>query len=598
MGGESSPVEEVERLLQRGDPLLAYDRACHADSAALDAVDGARLGYLRALALARSGATERAAVELAGLVVSDAAMPADLVEDTAALHARLSKDRALAMDPSTQREGFARAAEQYEAVFRHYGRPYSAVNAATMRFLAGNRDEARTLAEATLALLGDDGPTDDYWRAASRAEAHLALGDLDVAARWLEIADRTAPDEYGDRSTTLKQLRLLCAAQGLSDDLLGPLGNPDVVHYCGHRISPPGGSGQFPSDDEARVAAEIQQALAARRVGWGHGSLAAGADVIVAEALLAIGAELHVALPFSVEEFVETSVRPSGDQWVSRFQRCLEAASSVVVTCDSAYMGDDALYGYAGMISMGQALNRSHSLSSPVWQLAVWDGNPTGLPAGTAHDVSVWSGAGGTSHVVSVGGPPRIVPAPPPADVVVQRRPVRAVLFGDLRGFSSLRDEHLTHFIDGVLPILAEVLDRHDSVLDRNTWGDGLFVALRDAASAAECALDLQHALDGIDMEGLGLPQMQMRLSAHAGPVLAGTDPIRGVSTVFGRELTRGARIEPLTPPGAVYASAAFASLLRVAPGAGVVPEYVGRITTAKDFETVPMYVLRRQQSS
>jgi len=69
---------------------------------------------------------------------------------------------------------------------------------------------------------------------------------------------------------------------------------------------------------------------------------------------------------------------------------------------------------------------------------------------------------------------------------------------------------------------------------------------------------------------------------------------VRGVDTVFGRQLTRAARIEPRTPPGEVYATNALAALLRLDPEAGVTPEYVGRVTTAKGFETIPMYVLRR----
>jgi class 3 adenylate cyclase len=170
---------------------------------------------------------------------------------------------------------------------------------------------------------------------------------------------------------------------------------------------------------------------------------------------------------------------------------------------------------------------------------------------------------------------------------------VRAVLFGDLEGFGVMRDEDLVAYIDRQLTSIARVLDRYgDAVIDRNTWGDGLFVAFTDVTTAARCALDLQ--------EGRGrpstaaTPRLRMRIATHAGPVLLRTDPIRGVPTVFGRELTRTARIEPRTPPGEVYASSAFAALLRLDPHCDVVPEYVGRVTTAKDFETIAMYVLKR----
>ena len=38
----------------------------------------------------------------------------------------------------------------------------------------------------------------------------------------------------------------------------------------------------------------------------------------------------------------------------------------------------------------------------------------------------------------------------------------------------------------------------------------------------------------------------------------------------------------------------AFAALLALEPNCGSATEYVGRVTTAKQFETIPMYRLRR----
>jgi class 3 adenylate cyclase len=71
-------------------------------------------------------------------------------------------------------------------------------------------------------------------------------------------------------------------------------------------------------------------------------------------------------------------------------------------------------------------------------------------------------------------------------------------------------------------------------------------------------------------------------------------DPIAQRVGYWGRELTRAARIEPRTPEGQVYVTDAFAALLALEPAPRFVPEYVGRVTTAKDFETIPMFRLRR----
>jgi len=98
-----------------------------------------------------------------------------------------------------------------------------------------------------------------------------------------------------------------------------------------------------------------------------------------------------------------------------------------------------------------------------------------------------------------------------------------------------------------------------------------------------------------VDLAAAGLPaDMGMRLGGHTAPLVSVYDPVLRAPTVMGRGLTRAARIEPRTPIGEVYVTAAFAALLRLEPECGVTSEYVGHLTTAKNFETTPMYLLRR----
>jgi adenylate cyclase len=184
----------------------------------------------------------------------------------------------------------------------------------------------------------------------------------------------------------------------------------------------------------------------------------------------------------------------------------------------------------------------------------------------------------------------------PPKGRTVDRRPICGLLFSDLKGFSALHDEQLFGFIDGPLKAMAHVIKGHgDAILRRATWGDAIFIAARDVVTTASCALGLQEALTQTDMAAYGLPDgLQMRIAVHIGPIVWAYDPILDEADAFGRELTRAARIEPRTPPGEVYATSAFAALLAMDPSTTIVPEYVGRLTTAKDFETIPMYVLKR----
>jgi class 3 adenylate cyclase len=261
------------------------------------------------------------------------------------------------------------------------------------------------------------------------------------------------------------------------------------------------------------------------------------------------------------------------------------------------------LFGYASRIAMGHALNRGASLDAPVEQLAVWDQEATGGDAGTAYDVGVWRRTAHHTHVIALPAPKR---APRRTDAAARvgadvaggvERKIAAILFADFHGFSRLLDEHFGIFVSKVFAPLGAVLDRHaDAVWSRNSWGDGIAAVIGDVTAAAECAVAFHEALEPIDLEAIGLPSdLRLRIGAHAGPVIRAPDPIGGRTTYWGREITRAARIEPRTPEGEVYVTDAFAALLALEPGAPFATDYVGRITTAKDFETIPMYRLRRR---
>jgi class 3 adenylate cyclase len=261
-------------------------------------------------------------------------------------------------------------------------------------------------------------------------------------------------------------------------------------------------------------------------------------------------------------------------------------------------MHDDELFGYAGRIAMGHALNRAAYLDAPAEQLAIWDQTRTDGIAGTAHDVAVWRHSGHPTSIIPL--PPELTKrrrtTPKPRDT----RRIGAIIFTDFRGFSRLRDEDFPVFVHNVFAPMGAELDRHaDELLWRNSWGDAIAAVFADVNAAAECALGLHDVMAGIDLHALDLPtDLDLRIGAHAGPVLAIPDPIAKRETYWGRELTRAARIEPRTPEGEVYVTDAFAALLALEPGTRFATEYVGRITTAKNFETVPMYRLHRDEAS
>jgi Adenylate and Guanylate cyclase catalytic domain len=583
-------LEKIRAALRRGEYLLAYDEAVAALAAA---PDDPELQYVAVLALARAGATSRAEEQLAAYALADRELAGSvkLAEDVAALTARLAKDRALHAEAGERRARAAVAAARYEAVYERFGRPFSCINAATMALLAGERERAGRLAATARRLTAatpDDEPGDAYWDAATDAEAALILGEVDAARAALERAAAASVDDLAARGVTRKQLRLVCAAQGIDPAVLDALAVPAVAHYCGHQI-PAGASG---IED---LAAAVDEVLDLHGIAAAFGALACGADIVVAERLLERGGELHVVLPFDADEFEATSVVTGGEHWAPRYRRCIDRAASVTHATEGGYLGDDALFPYGVRLAMGEAVLRAAAVDAPVVQLAVWDGLPDPSTPGTAAHADTWRATGRKTTVIPWTGPrvqerPAGTPASP-------RRVLRAMLFADVNGFSEITEAQVPVFFRSVMGALATVLDSFGAeVVYRNSWGDGVYVVLEHIAPAAECALALQQAMNGVDLAALGLPgHLALRVGAHAGPVYEAHDPIRHEPTFFGAQVTRTARIEPATPEGEVYVTDAFASALALEPRTGYDAEYVGHIPTAKGYGIFSMYVLKRR---
>lgn len=577
-------VADAERC---GELLSAVDLA----EQALEEYPGStELQYGAVLALARAGSIDEAARRFEEYGLREVG-----TEDALALEARIAKDVALAATGEERRLLALRSAALYADAFEATGGYYPAINAATLMLVGGNLEASRMLARTALERLCESGD-EGYFAAATEAEGRLLLGEDDAAREALERAAKLYDGDYGAVSTTRRQLRLVCGRVGIDPEILSALAGPRVLHYCGHRIAAYG-SGPFLAEDEGSVAAGVRAELDRRPAAYAYGSLASGADILAAEALLESGAELHVVLPFAEDEFVAASVADSGGDWIARYQRCRAAAAHVTFATDDAFLDDDVLYRYGSELAMGLTLLRARFVDGEALQLAVWDGRPGRGRAGTAIDVATWRDRGGATAIV-------VPPSSSEDDALAEpakrdERVVRAMLFADVRGFSKLGDAQLPSFNQHVLGAFAEALARHrDSVLFRNTWGDGLYVVLTDAVAAAACALDLQAAMSGLDLPAAGLPEhLALRLGAHLGPVFELRDPVLGTLSFGGSQVSRTARIEPVTPAGAVYVTEPFAAALELA-GAPFACDYVGHMPAAKDFGRLRMYRLRRSRDA
>jgi class 3 adenylate cyclase len=583
---------------QAGDQLLAYD-VC-VQGLEENPKDPA-LKHAAVLALARSGATAQARRryrELGLDAVAPSAVPRALYIDIAALDARITKDLALAASAGEKDLLLTEAAAQYRQIFGNTGDYYPGINAATLLRLAGRTGEAKELAASVRAICEErvaKGLEGGYYLWATLAEALLNLGEDAAAANALAHARRTVDCRPDAIATTRRQLRLLCAATHASELLLDSLPAPIVVYYAGHRLG-----ARLSEAQMLRLSGSIDAILAQREVLVGFGSLAVGADILIAEALLARGAALELVFPFRLEEFRDLSVRPAGEAWLARFDQCLARARATTFATDDLYLGDDHLFNYASRLAMGLSLQRSWSLDSEARLLAIWNGGDTDATlrvAGTTVAIGLWHSLGRPADVLTPDGKPiaaALAPAPRPVDTEMSvERVLRAMLFGDVKGFSQLSESQLATFADKVLGLMARTLERYGAAIHHaNTWGDGLYVVVDDAETAADCALELQRTIADMPFSSLGLPPLGLRLGAHFGPVFPVMDPVIRRMAFMGCHVSRTARIEPVTPEGMVYVTDAFAAALATARNPRFICNYMGIVPAAKNYGSMRMFAL------
>jgi class 3 adenylate cyclase len=381
--------------------------------------------------------------------------------------------------------------------------------------------------------------------------------------------------------------------------------------FTGHMVDRPDrDQPRFPAELESAVAAAIRGCLDdGPPVAFGSG--ASGSDLLFLETVLDLGGEVNLVLPYEVDEFEAESVdRGLGGDWSARFRRALDRASRVVVASERCRTPSPSVYAYANQLMRGLAIIRARQLDAELRGLAVWDGQQGDGPGGTAATVGDWMAAGVRIEIIdpralTAAAGSREGTAPSKQRDAAMRgddlgaagpSSVKAMLFADAVGFSRLSEEQVPLFVERFLGTVAAVRARADrSPLMQNTWGDGLFFVFDTPASTGRFALDLCDSIRACAWQAVGLPaELSLRIGLHAGPVLEQVDPVTGLLNYFGTHVSRTARIEPITPPGQVYASEAFAALCAAQHTTDLLCDYVGQTPLAKGYGTFRTYHVRR----
>lgn len=587
--------ESIAKRFKRGDLARAYDLCMEA---LRSNPDDLWLRHRAVLCLIRSGALERAQADYERFRLSEARHD----EDCRALGARLLKAVALESDASRFAGRAREAARTYAEIFQETGGHYPGINAATMYRLGGEADLSRRLARRVLEACQEDlpdEPEDAYYQCASEAEAYLLLGELGAANLALRRAIAQDRDNFIAHATTLRQLRQVSRTLELPEAWLTGLEPPRPAHYAGHIFEQADPDHPELARRESRLRQAVADVMAGQNIGSLYGAMAAGSDILFAEAALGAGKPLTVVLPVPVSVFIDTSVRPFGQNWVRRCEDCLERATDIVeVTSDRQLMSQLSL-NHASSVAMGLSRIRADVLGSRPIQLLIRDDQVrTDAAYGTYRDAAAWAETGAAQCIIPFrrdGAPGATSELPVPPARAGFEPALRAMLFLDVRGSSTVPDDRIPDFVRHVLGQLAEACDALDPApVYADSWGDGLFLTFSTVADAAHAATRLQQVFSRIDLAALNLPPtLGLRIAGHCGPVHEGQDPIQHRKAPFGAQVAIASRIESVTVPGTIFVSEIFAARLAMSAQPGLRCEYVGLTEIDAYLPDMPLYALR-----
>jgi len=601
-----------ERFLKMGEPLFAHDVL---DEGLKSFPADVRLRQLHALTLARSGASGQA-----NLLLKQLYGEGHTDEETLSLLARTHKDLAeRAGEPQQRQEHLRRAQQLYAQAHDFHGGYYSGINAATLALLLGDHANAKRLAQDVREACKQEieklkqTESDAYWPTATLGEAALLLGEWSEAEEWYCRAALLGGKRFGDLCSTRRNARLLVAylhADAARFERCFQI--PSVVLFAGHMIDQPGRAvPRFPPQIETAVGEAIRDQLEKLNAGFGFASVACGADILFLESMLERDGEARVVLPYDKSQFIKDSVEiVPGSNWGARCEAVLKRAASISVSCDHRLTGASVVeFQYANLLLQGLAAVLAKQLDTSLKPLAVWDGKRGDGLGGTSWNVQRWQEAGFDVDVIRLdeilrkNSPITAVPAKQqtsaaPTAVAVPSEfvpDICGLLFADAVGFSKLTENEVHLFVRYFLGLVGKVIEKSEHApLVKNTWGDGLHFVFKSARDTGVFALEVCNAICCEDWKSKGICDLTVRIGLHAGPAYACLDPVTERHTYIGASLSRAARIEPITPPGHVYASQGFAAMAAVEGVSEFTCDYVGRIPQAKNYGTFPTYVVRK----
>lgn len=580
----SGLLDEIEDLLRHGLNIKANNLLYNLLPSYPDDI---RLLQLYSLSLARLGVAPAAKK-----YIEKAYALNDNDKETLGILGRVYKD----LFKKTHDMNYAvKSRDIYFDGYTRSGEYYPGINTATMSVVLGRMADATAITDEIIESLEHRANT--YWELTTLGEAFLLQGNRNMAVKYYQAALAVSENRIGDINSSYHQLVFLNTYLPVPDELMELFAPPVIAAFSGHMIDRADrGQPRFPKEIVPSIKEKMQEIIAEEGIQIGYCSAACGADLLFIESMLERGGEVNVVLPFNAEDFKKTSVEFAGPEWVERFNTLLEKTHISYLTEESFFGGDD-IYSFLGKVIIGESILRGNVLLTEPILLTVLNPTSENKAGGTANLDKIWPAKGRrinidpsqylddvTTQAISAmlgTTQPHLERSSPDGMI----HSIKCILFADIVGYSKLHEEQTPYFMYDVLYAISEQMEnlpQQPEIL--NTWGDALFAVFDTASDLMQMALVLKNLFLNTDWKDKNLPEhLNIRIAVHAGPVFTGDDPIRKVRNGYGSHINRTARIEPVTLPGCIYASAQFAALLNLETGEQYNYQYVGQLKLPKE---------------
>ncbi len=309
--------------------------------------DNLRAQQLCGLAMSKSGARKAAMNYLEPILEKHSNDP-----ETAGILGGVYKDHyKMTADSIYARKSL----ETYLSNFEETKSYYTGINAATMSQILGRGKTARAVAEEVIEIAGKE---DSFWAHATIGEAYLLLRDPVKATESYLRAAQMGGNQYGNMGSIYSQLLILEHFINVPEEVLLMFSPPKIAVFAGHMIDHNRSAPRFPEQISEQIKFTIANELRNNKIKIGYSSLACGSDILFVEALLELGGEANIYIPFEREDFIKASVDFGGEKWLERFKK-IEKSQKIIYISQSAYKGVDILFQFLGQVMIGAAIIRA-----------------------------------------------------------------------------------------------------------------------------------------------------------------------------------------------------------------------------------------------